>query len=77
MLVREWPLTDHPRPRASADVVGAAQRHGKKLGRLTASLDDGAALAAQGFDLICYSGDVWLLQSALADAVSALRKVTS
>lgn len=69
---------DHPRfQQAVADVIDAAKHHGKALGRLTASVDEGADLAAQGFDVICYSGDIWLLQSALAGAVAALRKATS
>ena len=69
---------DHPTfAQAVADVVGAAKQHGKALGRLTASVEEGATLAAQGFDLICYSGDVWLLQAALADAVAALRRAAT
>ncbi len=33
-----------------------------------------AELYAGGFDFICYSGDVWVLQNALAQAMTALRE---
>ena len=31
-------------------------------------------LNRMGFDFICYSGDVWVLHNALAEAISALRQ---
>ena len=31
-------------------------------------------LFAQGFDFICYSGDVWVLHNALAEAIGQLRE---
>jgi 2-keto-3-deoxy-L-rhamnonate aldolase RhmA len=54
-------------------VVAAAKKHGKSLGRLVPNVEQGIALYEQGFDFICYSGDVWVLHDALAAAVSKLR----
>jgi 2-keto-3-deoxy-L-rhamnonate aldolase RhmA len=54
-------------------VVAAARRHGKALGRLVPTVDSGIALNRQGFDFICYSGDVWVLHDAPADAIGKLR----
>lgn len=65
---------DHPKFAKAIDrVVAAARKHGKALGRLVPTVDQGLALHAAGFDFICYSGDVWVLHNALADAVRALR----
>jgi 2-dehydro-3-deoxyglucarate aldolase/4-hydroxy-2-oxoheptanedioate aldolase len=58
---------------ASERVVAAAKRHDKALGRSALSVEEGAALLEQGFDFIMYSGDIWLLQQALASGVDALR----
>lgn len=54
-------------------VVAAAQKHGKSLGRLVPNVETGVALNAQGFDFICYAGDVWVLHNALKGAVDKLR----
>jgi len=54
-------------------VIGAARKHGKALGRLVPTVEQGLALHRAGFDFICYSGDVWVLHNALAEAVGALR----
>lgn len=65
---------EHPRfKEAVAHTVAAAQRHGKALGRLVPDAELGVALYREGFDFICYSGDVWLLQQALAAGVAAIR----
>ena len=58
---------------AIARVAAACARHNKSLGRLVPDVAAGHAIHAQGFDFICYSGDVWVLHNALRDAVSALR----
>ena len=58
---------------ASERVIAAAKTHGKALGRSALTVEEGAALLRQGFDFIMYSGDIWLLQQALASGVSALR----
>lgn len=54
-------------------VVAAAKKHGKSLGRLVPTVDQGVQLHAMGFDFICYSGDVWVLHNALAEALGQLR----
>jgi 2,4-dihydroxyhept-2-ene-1,7-dioic acid aldolase len=54
-------------------VVAASKRHGKSLGRLVGSVQQGIDVHAEGFDFICYQGDVWLLHEALADAVGKIR----
>jgi len=65
---------DHPKFKESIEKVVAATRKRKKaLGRLVPTVDQGVAFFAQGFDFICYSGDVWVLHNALAEAIAALR----
>ena len=54
-------------------VVAAARKHKKALGRLVATVEQGVELFAKGFDFICYSGDVWVLHDALAEAIARLR----
>jgi 2-dehydro-3-deoxyglucarate aldolase/4-hydroxy-2-oxoheptanedioate aldolase len=66
---------DDPKFAAAIDrVVAAARRHGKALGRLVPTVEQGVAINAQGFDFVCYSGDVWVLRDALADAIGRLRE---
>ena len=65
---------DHPDFKAAvARVVRAAKKHNKSLGRLVPNVDAGVALFKEGFDFICYSGDVWLLQQAMREGVEGLR----
>jgi 2-keto-3-deoxy-L-rhamnonate aldolase RhmA len=65
---------DHPKFREAIDrVIAATTKHGKALGRLVPTIDQGVDLFGQGFDFICYSGDVWVLHNALAEAIAALR----
>ena len=53
--------------------VAAAKKHGKFLGRLVPSADAGIAFSKEGFDFICYSGDVWVLRDGLAAAAKTIR----
>jgi 2-keto-3-deoxy-L-rhamnonate aldolase RhmA len=55
-------------------VVAATRKHNKALGRLVPTVEQGIAINRQGFDFICYSGDVWVLHNALADAITQLRE---
>ncbi len=65
---------DNPKfEHAVAKVVAAARKHGKSLGRLVVTVEQGEALYKQGFDFICYSGDAWVLRDALAGALTTLR----
>ena len=58
---------------AIAKVAAATKRHGKALGRLVPNVETGIEYNKLGFDFICYSGDVWIQQGALTDAVGKLR----
>lgn len=66
---------DHPKFLKAIDrTIAATKKHKKALGRLVPTTDLGIALYKQGFDFCCYSGDVWVLQNALAEAIGKLRK---
>jgi 2-keto-3-deoxy-L-rhamnonate aldolase RhmA len=65
---------DNPKfTKAIAKVVAATRKHGKALGRLVPTVEQGVELNQNGFDFICYSGDVWVLHNALAAAIGELR----
>lgn len=65
---------DHPKFRdAIARTIAAGRRHGKAVGRLVPDTGTGIALFKEGFDFVCYSGDVWVLQQALTAAVNEIR----
>lgn len=51
----------------------ACERHGKSYGRLVPSVEQGIELYREGFDFICYWGDVWAYQAAVAGAIAAIR----
>jgi 2-dehydro-3-deoxyglucarate aldolase/4-hydroxy-2-oxoheptanedioate aldolase len=53
--------------------IAAARKHNKALGRLVPTVEQGIDIYAQGFDFVCYSGDVWVLHNALAEAIARLR----
>jgi 2-dehydro-3-deoxyglucarate aldolase/4-hydroxy-2-oxoheptanedioate aldolase len=38
------------------------------------NVEQGIAMYRQGFDFICYSGDVWVLRDGLAAAGKAMRE---
>lgn len=54
-------------------VYRAARDNGKGVGRMAANVEQGHALQREGVDFICYSGDIWVLHDALAEAISRLR----
>jgi 2-keto-3-deoxy-L-rhamnonate aldolase RhmA len=65
---------DSPKFKAAIEkVTKAAATHGKALGRLVPTVELGLEIHAQGFDFVCYSGDVWVLHNALSDAVAKLK----
>ena len=64
--------TIRPSRRAIDKIVAAAKKHNKSLGRLVPTVEQGVELFAQGFDFICYSGDVWVLHDALAEAIGQI-----
>jgi 2-keto-3-deoxy-L-rhamnonate aldolase RhmA len=59
--------------RAIARTIAATKKHGKALGRLVPNVELGIDIYRQGFDFVCYSGDVWLLHGALEDGIRKLR----
>jgi 2-keto-3-deoxy-L-rhamnonate aldolase RhmA len=65
----------HPKFQAAMDrIIAAGKKHGKSLGRLVPSTEQGIAFYKQGFDFICYSGDVWVLRDGLAAAAKSIRE---
>lgn len=58
---------------AMKKIIGAAKKHGKSLGRLVPNTEQGITFYKQGFDFICYSGDVWVLRDGIAAANTAIR----
>jgi 2-keto-3-deoxy-L-rhamnonate aldolase RhmA len=65
---------DHPKFRAAIDkTIAATRKHNKALGRLVPTVEQGIEIYGEGFDFICYSGDVWVLHNALAEAIDKLR----
>jgi 2-keto-3-deoxy-L-rhamnonate aldolase RhmA len=64
----------HPRFNdAIKKTIAATKKHKKALGRLVPTVEQGIDIYAQGFDFVCYSGDVWVLHNALAEAIAKLR----
>jgi 2-keto-3-deoxy-L-rhamnonate aldolase RhmA len=58
---------------AIATVAKACRKHDKALGRLVPDVATGEDYWQKGFDFLCYSGDVWLLQAAIREGVEGLR----
>ena len=66
---------DHPKFKdAIARTIAAGRKHGKAVGRLVPDTGTGISLFKEGFDFVCYSGDVWVLQQALTAAVNEIRE---
>jgi 2-dehydro-3-deoxyglucarate aldolase/4-hydroxy-2-oxoheptanedioate aldolase len=66
---------DHPKfAEAMTSVIAAAKKHGKSLGRLVPNTEQGIAHYKQGFDFICYSGDIWVLRDGLTAAANSIRE---
>ena len=66
---------DNPIFQDSVDkVLAACADHGKSAGIMAGSVDVGHQWLGRGFRAVAYSGDLWILQQALADGIAALRK---
>jgi 2-dehydro-3-deoxyglucarate aldolase/4-hydroxy-2-oxoheptanedioate aldolase len=66
-------FASRPYREAQGAICAAARRHGKALGKLVGSMAEAEQAVADGFTLICYGGDVWLLQAAIAEGVRQVR----
>jgi len=65
---------EHPLYLAAVERIKTAARNNNlSLGRLVPTVEEGIGLYQQGFDFCCYSGDVWVLQQALTEALNTLR----
>lgn len=62
---------------AERRVVEACRKHNKSFGYLVQDVESGVRLRKLGVDFLCYSGDVWLLQSAFSDALRQIRERTA
>jgi 2-dehydro-3-deoxyglucarate aldolase/4-hydroxy-2-oxoheptanedioate aldolase len=66
---------NHPKfDAAMRNIIAAAKKHNKSLGRLVPNTDQAIQFYKQGFDFCCYSGDVWVLRDALSAAVKTIRE---
>lgn len=64
----------HPKFIEAMDkIISATKKHGKSLGRLVANTEQAISCYKQGFDFICYSGDIWILRDGLAAATQTIR----
>jgi len=67
---------EHPTFTAAVEKIKAAAKTSNIcLGRMAMSPDEVALYYAEGFDFQLYSGDIWVLQAAYANAISAARKL--
>ena len=65
---------DHPALAAAVErVARACARHRKSFGCLVPDVESGIAAYHAGFDMICYSGDVWLLRDTLGRGIDDLK----
>jgi 2-dehydro-3-deoxyglucarate aldolase/4-hydroxy-2-oxoheptanedioate aldolase len=65
---------EHPRmEEAMAHVLAACKKHGKAAGIMPTDIAGGKAVLDQGFRIVAYSGDLWIMQAALRDGIKALR----
>jgi 2-keto-3-deoxy-L-rhamnonate aldolase RhmA len=65
---------EHPKFKdAVARVLEACAKHGKSAGRLVPDVKSGIDLNQDGFDFICYSGDVWVFQAAVKAGLDDIR----
>jgi 2-dehydro-3-deoxyglucarate aldolase/4-hydroxy-2-oxoheptanedioate aldolase len=66
---------DTPRFRECEEtVMAAARRHGRRFGRLARNPEEGASLAARGYDCLALYTDTAIYQAALTAGIGDLRK---
>jgi 2-dehydro-3-deoxyglucarate aldolase/4-hydroxy-2-oxoheptanedioate aldolase len=59
---------------AVARVLAACEAHGKTAGIMAGDVATGQGLLKQGFRIMAYSGDLWILGQALRQGLAALRE---
>jgi 2-dehydro-3-deoxyglucarate aldolase/4-hydroxy-2-oxoheptanedioate aldolase len=65
---------DHPNFHAAVDrVVQACRKHKKTAGYMALGLDEARRFRDRGFGMLAYSGDLWIYQQALREALAGLR----
>lgn len=65
---------DHAEFHAAVDRIAAAcVKHGKTPAYMPLSVEEGRRFREKGFRLMAYSGDLWIYQAALRDALKSLR----
>jgi 2-keto-3-deoxy-L-rhamnonate aldolase RhmA len=65
---------DHPRFVAAVGrVLEAGRLHGKAVGIMVASVEEGRACLAKGFRCLAYWGDLWIYARGLRDGISGIR----
>lgn len=65
---------DHPDFLAAVErIAAAAKANGKSVGRMAMTPAEAAGYYGDGFDLMVHSGDIWLLQGALAAGVAEIK----
>jgi 2-dehydro-3-deoxyglucarate aldolase/4-hydroxy-2-oxoheptanedioate aldolase len=63
----------HPRmDDATSRVLAACQKHNKSAGLMAPDVAGAKALFDQGFRMIAYSGDLWIYQTGLRQAIASL-----
>lgn len=66
---------DHPDFKKACNAVKrAARKHNKALGRLSPDPAECISLYKEGYDVICYGGDLWVYQKALIDGIAAIQQ---
>lgn len=69
---------DHPRFRAATQrICAAARANGLGLGRLVTGAEEAARAWRDGFRMIAWGGDAWLLQQAVTEGVAGLRRIAA
>lgn len=66
---------DHPDFKKACNAVKrAAKKHNKALGRLSPAPSECIQLYKEGYDVICYGGDLWVYQEALINGINTVRE---
>ncbi len=59
------------------EIMNASRANNVKVGRLVGSVNEAKEYIGQGCGLICYSGDIWLLQNALREGISEIKNLSA